>query len=62
VGGKTASLVELPSVLGPQGARVPDGFAVIAAAVRVNAAGLFRTMSVVHEAEQSARTTPAAAE
>jgi pyruvate,water dikinase len=30
--------------------------------ISVNAASLFRTMSVVHEAEQNARTTPAAAE
>jgi pyruvate, water dikinase len=34
VGGKTASLGELSSVLGPQGIRVPDGFAVTAAAYR----------------------------
>ncbi len=32
VGGKTASLGELHSVLGPQGVRVPDGFAITAAA------------------------------
>ena len=30
--------------------------------ISVNAASLFRTMSVVHEAEQNSRTTPAAAE
>ena len=34
VGGKTASLGELHSVLGPQGVRVPNGFAVTAAAYR----------------------------
>ena len=34
VGGKTASLGELYSVLGPQGVRVPNGFAVTAAAYR----------------------------
>src|SRR6266568_2636627 len=34
VGGKTASLGELYSVLGPQGVRVPDGFAVTAGAYR----------------------------
>jgi pyruvate,water dikinase len=34
VGGKTASLGELYSALGPQGIRVPDGFAVTAAAYR----------------------------
>lgn len=34
VGGKTASLGELYSVLGPQGLRVPEGFALTAAAYR----------------------------
>jgi len=34
VGGKTASLGELYSALGPQGIRVPDGFAVTAGAYR----------------------------
>ena len=34
VGGKTASLGELHSVLGPQGVRVPNGFAITAAAYR----------------------------
>jgi len=34
VGGKTASLGELYSVLGPRGVRVPDGFAVTAGAYR----------------------------
>ena len=41
VGGKTASLGELYSVLGPHGVLVPDGFAVTAAAYRgaLSAAG-----------------------
>jgi pyruvate, water dikinase len=41
VGGKTASLGELYSALGPQGVRVPDGFALTAAAYReaLDAAG-----------------------
>ena len=34
VGGKTASLGELFSVLGPHGIRVPDGFAITAQAYR----------------------------
>jgi len=34
VGGKTASLGELQSVLGPQGVRVPNGFAITASAYR----------------------------
>ena len=34
VGGKTASLGELYSMLGPRGVRVPDGFAVTAGAYR----------------------------
>jgi len=34
VGGKTASLGELHSVLGPQGVRVSNGFAITASAYR----------------------------
>src|SRR5579864_7849385 len=43
VGGKTASLGELYSVLGPRGVRVPDGFAVTARAYRdaLGAAGVW---------------------
>ena len=46
VGGKTASLGELYSVLGQQGIRVPDGFAVTAAAYRdaLSAAGAWNEL------------------
>jgi pyruvate, water dikinase len=46
VGGKTASLGELYSVLAPQGIPVPEGFAVTAAAYReaLNAAGAWEEL------------------